>query len=203
VTEMPGYWEELKTLASRIDELPRNRRAALYAITGKAVYPASAEAFTQIPDGSVVGEALDVSFLLAFGLTSEDRGQDLLNELQRVIDSAGEASAPDGLYLQASLICADTSLRILLSDVAGPGDMLEYVLAPLYSSLCERDLGVVDIGSSESELEWEAGLVNDPVMIEAFAYLATLIQALAAVELDEGEASAWVERGDVLLPLAN
>ncbi|GAA1999416.1 hypothetical protein [Catenulispora subtropica] len=198
---MPGYREDLKALASQIDELQPTRQAALYAIAGKAVYPASAEILTRIPGGSVVGEALEASFLLAFGSTLEGRAQGLLDELQTVVDAAGEVSAPDGLYLQASLICADTSLRLTLGDIVGSGDMLEYVLSPLYSSLCERDLGVVDIGSSEPEMAWEAGLVDDPVMIEAFTYLATLIQALAVADFDQSAASAWVERGGILLPL--
>jgi hypothetical protein len=168
-------------------------RMALEGLTKALAILASAAA--------VAGFASLARLAIGFALGDpyvEDSG--LQERLQGSALHGDSLPALNSTYVQDVVICADAALSAALPDQQVEGIWIEYALDPLVSSLAERDLGVVDIGSSDAELEWRDDMFSDPLMMAAIRFVEDSIQSLEVNGVALALVDELVLRGAVLLP---
>jgi hypothetical protein len=147
-----------------------------------------------------VETAINVASEFAVGAQLQDNGPSI-EALQSVVPHGDEISTAEEFCVQCMIVVVDAALRAASHGETVSGELVEYALAPLHSYLCERDLGVMDIGSSQRELAWEAELPHEPAMREALRFVDSTVGAA------EGEGPMSIEEieeisrgGGVLMP---
>lgn len=200
---MDAFEFEVEKLANRLDGLNRRMQAAAFAVLARALLPlAAVPPMRDAWDTSAVEEAVDRATGFACDSVTPDNGQ-LLERLRESTPHGDEMDAPESSYAQAISICADAALRAALPAHEVKGIWLEYSLDPLLSSLCERDLGVVDIGSSTAELEWRSRISMDPAMRDALDFINAVLMSLSGKgAVSRAELERLHSLGRVLLPIS-
>ncbi|MFF3468833.1 hypothetical protein ACWCQN_47880 [Streptomyces sp. NPDC001984] len=195
------YQTQVQSFAHRIERLPRNRQAFVFTVLAKSLQPArDGESPDEARRRSAVETAINIASDFAVQAQLQDNGSSI-EALQAVVPHGDDISTAEEFCLQCMIVVVAAALRAASHGETVSGELVEYALAPLHSYLCERDLGVMDVGSSQRELAWEAELPHEPAMREALRFVDSAVVAAEdeePVSLEEIEAMS--RSGGVLMP---
>jgi hypothetical protein len=195
------YQSQVEYLARRIELIPRNRQAFVFTVLAKALMPARDEVN---PQEEHWRSAVDAAIHIASDFVSTSRLQEngrAIEALEAVVPHGDDISTAEEFYVQSMIVVADAALRAASHGETVNGELVEYALAPLHSYLCERDLGVVEIGSSQREIAWEAQLLGDPAMRAAINFVnSTVIAGESDLRVSTEEIETMSSSGGALVP---
>jgi hypothetical protein len=193
---------EIRGLSNSIDRVESRGKAAIFGACGRALLPLlrSVEAQT---NGrwtfSDVDLALDLIEEFATGLAEAADHADLRARLMGTVPHGHDLGAPWSTYAQDALICTDAGLAAASATDSPKSIWIQYALEPLMASTQIRDSDVI---RSRGEDYWSRGIVNDPAMATALAFLRSAIAEVARnARVNHADFGRLVEEATVLLPV--
>jgi hypothetical protein len=195
------YQDRIQELADRIDALTDARRTFVFAVLSRSLAPLfDLEGSVAEDWRTMLPEVLAIAEDVALGYPVRRESNELLLTLSARVPNADDLVELAEFYMLDAMVVVDGALRTA-SGGLGNGGLVEYALRPMHTYLCERDLGVLDIGSSNSEMEWEAQLVTDPDMAAALQFVGECIsRAEETTRLTNEAISDAASGGRALIP---
>ncbi|MEV5831527.1 hypothetical protein AB0L25_38780 [Spirillospora sp. NPDC052242] len=196
---MGDFDSAIDNFAQRVEALKSRQQVAFFVITAKGLLP--------LIDSTHKGEGGEYerisricNTLASYVANGQAFEVDSLSaELESFAYEGGGVPESESTYMQDILACLEGAITAASSHDTPEGALLEYAINPIYSSLCEKEFGVLDIGDSATELAWRSQLTENPFMAAALTYIDQLIHRLEGdnhMGIDELE--EWGLRGRVL-----
>ena len=175
--------EGMDFLTSKIAGLSRRQSAAMFACMAEALLPLYVRFSGKNGwgDSVTLQAALDAALGFATGKGDlREMAAGLIESIARVTPHQEEYAGLDAAFAIDVTICVDAAVRA--GDPAQEVNpaWVEYAVTPVISTVCERETGYVDLGSSEMADWWRSRALKNPEIREAFKAVSEMADVLVA-----------------------